>query len=142
MSDTHGGELFIGASNSKYYTGSFTYASIISPYHDWIINVDGLAQCVNSWLNNETSLNLFLKFFLKRISSNYFSFCTDCEVVLWSGSPNIIGPKSIIDEFHSNIGASESYTDCISLSCNLTSSLPGLVRFISYTALDNTSYII
>ena len=40
MTSKNGGSLFLGGSNSDYYTGSFVYAPIIkNEYNKWIFNL-------------------------------------------------------------------------------------------------------
>ncbi|XP_070547724.1 lysosomal aspartic protease-like [Ptychodera flava] len=101
--DTQGGELFLGGSDPKYYTGNFTYVPVTEQGY-WQFKMDGVQ------LNGKAS-----------------AFCKGgCKAIADTGTSLIAGPTQEIKALNEAIGAKPLVAGEYIVDCNQIDSLPHL----------------
>ncbi|XP_072035971.1 lysosomal aspartic protease-like [Amphiura filiformis] len=100
--DSSGGELILGGSDPKYYTGNFTYVPVTRQGY-WQFSVDGMM--------------------LKEDKS---SFCSGgCQAIADTGTSLITGPAEEVKKLNKKLGAMEVQGEYF-FDCNRLGSLPDI----------------
>jgi cathepsin D len=100
-----GGELFLGGVNPKYYTGSITWAPVISETY-WEYSIDDF-----------------------KVGGNSTGWCKNCKAVADSGTSLIAGPSSVINLLNARLGALPFNGEGIFLTCPNLNTLP-IIEFV------------
>jgi cathepsin D len=99
-SGTSGGELFLGGTDPKYYTGSISWVPVTSQTY-WQFTMDDF-----------------------RVGGNSTGGCVKCRAIADSGTSLIAGPTSVINQLNARLGALPLNGEGIFLNCPVLSTLP------------------
>jgi len=115
-----GGELFLGGTDPKYYTGAITWVSVTSQTY-WEYSMDDF-----------------------KIAGNSTGWCKNCRAIADSGTSLIAGPSSYINQLNAKLGALPLNGEGIFLVCPNPGTLPTIESVIGGKsfALTQDQYVI
>jgi len=115
-----GGELFLGGTDPKYYTGAITWVSVTSQTY-WEYSMDDF-----------------------KIAGNSTGWCKNCRAIADSGTSLIAGPSSYINQLNAKLGALPLNGEGIFLVCPNPGTLPTIELVIGGKsfALTQDQYVI